>query len=1043
MSARRIFISTVTNEFKSCRERVSADLGLFDVIVANQEEYIVPTPSGQTILLELDNYISRCDAVIHLIGQQTSKEGDPASKNAVDDLFRRYGDFSRVTGLSEAELRAMSYTQWEAWLAYYHIKKTRPEMRLLLAKPAPGFTPDHPPHAPTAVDQAESQKWHESELQKRGHYASKIIFPSAVELSNSLLKLLHTMLQPRVEQKIAPSRIVSRHTASETNKLEFLGREPELVLLDQAWLPTQNQEPGTQNQEQKTTNLLSIIAWGGVGKTALIAEWINRRFVQREWKNADGQPDPVRYFDWTFYDQGTRADDATHAGAASVGSFFETALRFFGDPDPNLPGKGARLAALIQAQRSLLVLDGLEPLQYPPSHPQDGQITDPDLHTLLATLAQRNPGLCVLTSRQALTGLTGVKEHPLDELPETVAIRLLQKIGVIGTDADLAEAVRDYFGHALSLIVLGRFLFVKGGDIRIRKQIPLEKANDNRQQTITRNAWHVLEAYEAWLASPDGRPGDLQALRLMGLFDRPANPECLAVLRRAPAIPGLTEHLVPLDDDAWNAVLHRLDEAHLIQLRYPPRAEGSLAPRPEARQVPADAHPLIREYFAKQLRDHHAAGHQQAHSRLFDFLCQSTEYQPATLDGLQPLYQAVVHGCWAGRQQEACDQVYFDRILRGTGPGGYYSTNQLGAIGANLGAVAAFFEAPWTRLSPNLSDPAQAWLLNEAAFCLRALGRLTEAVEPMRAGLEMRIKQQVWKSAAIIASNLSELEVTLGRVGEAVADARRAIAFADRSGDAFQRMARRTAAADALHQSGERDEARRLFEQAEDMQREDQPEFDLLYSLRGFRYCDLILAPAERAAWGSVIGQRRASPFGGVREAEPGDAQPAKGPQPPAAPALAEAERRANQALNIAVKHGLSLLSVALDHLTLARVALYRALLDPIPHSSFDIPHFASALDGLRKADQADELPKALLTAALQHHCLGGDAEAARRDLDEAQQIAERGPMPLYLADVHLHRARLFHERAELAQARALIETHGYGRRKEELADAEAAAVDW
>jgi hypothetical protein len=32
---------------------------------------------------------------------------------------------------------------------------------------------------------------------------------------------------------------------------------------------------------------------------------------------------------------------------------------------------------------------------------------------------------------------------------------------------------------------------------------------------------------------------------------------------------------------------------------------------------------------------------------------------------------------------------------------------------------------------------------------------------------------------------------------------------------------------------------------------------------------------------------------------------------------------------------------------------------------------------------------------------------------------------------------------AELAKARALIEKHGYGRRREELADAEAAAAHW
>jgi hypothetical protein len=47
--------------------------------------------------------------------------------------------------------------------------------------------------------------------------------------------------------------------------------------------------------------------------------------------------------------------------------------------------------------------------------------------------------------------------------------------------------------------------------------------------------------------------------------------------------------------------------------------------------------------------------------------------------------------------------------------------------------------------------------------------------------------------------------------------------------------------------------------------------------------------------------------------------------------------------------------------------------------------------------------------------------------------------MPLHLADVHLHRARLFRDRDELASARALIEKHGYWRRKEELQDAEAA----
>jgi hypothetical protein len=545
-----------------------------------------------------------------------------------------------------------------------------------------------------------------------------------------------------------------------------------------------------------------------------------------------------------------------------VGSFFQKALEHFGDPEPEKPEKkAARLAKLIQKQRSLLILDGLEPLQYPPHHPQTGQITDPDLRELLGLLAQFNPGLCLVSSRQALSDFRSgdaspIRQHDLEDLPLEAAVSLLRKMQITGTDEDLKQAAKDYACHALSLIVLGRFLFVKGGDIRIRDQIKLERASENRNQQITRNAWHVLEAYEEWLSSPQGNAADVQALRLTRLFDRPASVDCLAALRRPPAMAGLTDALVGLSDDKWNGVLLRLHEAHLIQLRFPAVEAGSFAPRPEPCQVALDAHPLIREYFAKRLREQQPEAFREAHSRLFDHLCATTEHRPDGLDGLQPLYQAVVHGCLAGRQPEACVKVYHERILRGTGDDGYYSAHKLGAIGADLGAVAAFFDQPWSLLSPNLGEAAQSWLLNEAGYRLGALGRLTEAREPMRVGLERRVREKSWANAARSASNLSELEVTLGLLGEAVVSARRGIEFADESGDAFQQMCNRITAADALHQSGtpgERRESRGLFEKAESLQREDQPQFDLLYSLQGFRYCDLILAPAERAAWNVVL----------------------------------------------------------------------------------------------------------------------------------------------------------------------------------------------
>ena len=51
-------------------------------------------------------------------------------------------------------------------------------------------------------------------------------------------------------------------------------------------------------------------------------------------------------------------------------------------------------------------------------------------------------------------------------------------------------------------------------------------------------------------------------------------------------------------------------------------------------------------------------------------------------------------------------------------------------------------------------------------------------------------------------------------------------------------------------------EAETRFRDAEQMQKDDQPDYPLLYSLRGFRYCDLLLAAPERAAWRKNEGGR-------------------------------------------------------------------------------------------------------------------------------------------------------------------------------------------
>ena len=92
-----------------------------------------------------------------------------------------------------------------------------------------------------------------------------------------------------------------------------------------------------------------------------------------------------------------------------------------------------------------------------------------------------------------------------------------------------------------------------------------------------------------------------------------------------------------------------------------------------------------------------------------------------------------------------------------------------------------------------------------------------------------------------------------------VGDAEQSVTYADRSGDAFTRETNTARLADALHQAGRRAEAEMRFREAEQMQAERQPAYPLLYSLRGFRYCDLLLAAPERAAWGAHAPSRAVS----------------------------------------------------------------------------------------------------------------------------------------------------------------------------------------
>lgn len=779
---------------------------------------------------------------------------------------------------------------------------------------------------------------------------------------------------------------------------QFFGRKRELKLLDDALA-------------DNNTRIVQFIAPGGTGKTMLLQHWL------------DQHKDFPVVMAWSFYSQGSSDDKQV-----SATPFFEHAFdklnaekREFRCEDD----KGEYLAELLNKQPGLLVLDGLEPLQHG-GFGMKGELKDRAIRALLKTLAGGvQNGLCVITTRLAVLDIqarSGVVSHDLHNLEVADGVALLQSLKVNGRQAQLEQAVQDYGRHALALSLLGNALATfQDGDVQ--KRDLLSDLVDEQGDPSSRHAFKVMQAYNDWLSGTT----ELQVLQVLGLFDHPVGIEVIKRLWDA-QIPGLTAVDETQTDanakafKSWQSAIKALrDDHHLLLAKQP----GSDL---------LDCHPLLREYFGRRLQSQTEVW-RQAHRCLYEYYKTLPEKQlPDTLSEMQPLFAAISHGCAAGLQQLALDEVYWPRIRRENET---YLIRKLGAFTDDLAVLAHFFSPPWQQPDTALREDDQAAVLSWAGFDLRALGRLAEAVQPMQEGLAMAVKQQAWQNAAIAAGNLSELTLTLGDLSEALHYGAQTVDYADRSGDLFQRMISRSTHADALLLSGELDAALALFEQAEQIQQQDQPEYPRLYSLRGFQYCDLLLTQGEA----TQVLARAEQTLAWAKQANAGLltmaleqlslakahcllAYPASAQPPQAIAALNATDAQAD---------------------SLNADAAANAKLKPAPstckpdHAELAETFIEQAVAGLRAAGEQRLLPLALLTRAALSR-LQQNFSPAHKDLAEVLDIAEAANMRLHRCDYHLEAARLaLAERDAKAaadhcdQAEQLIKATGYLRRQPEL----------
>jgi len=495
---------------------------------------------------------------------------------------------------------------------------------------------------------------------------------------------------------------------------------------------------------------LAVIGLGGIGKSALTWDWLQRQLRQ-------GQAPPLVVW-WSFYE----TDGTMDRLMAQV-------LAHFGD-DPRqfmtLRATVDRVIFRLQTNPALLILDGAERLlraygslgaAYQADETEGGaagagmrQCIDPVTDTLLAWLAQ--PGLTqattLMSSRmfpQELTGrsgglLAGVRRHDLTGLFPDDAQELFRQAGIQATRAEVIAVAEPVGYHPLSLRLLAQTAAndpQRPGDLRAA-------ANYDPQADLLGKRQHILS--RAYDSLPETAR---QTLSRLAAFRSSVGWE--------------TVDAVLGDNPQTRQDLRRLEERGLLQCA-----------RTDDAAVHYDLHPIVRRYaYARLLNG------REIHAQLVSyFKAVPRPEKVQTLADLTPLIEQYHHLTRSGRYDDA--RVFFrDRLHNPL----YY---QLGAYQVYAELLRALIPDGEAR-PPRLQDErAQAWTLNTLANSYSLVGRPAAARPLFEQQIAIREKQGDKKNTAIGLGNLAQQQIAIGSFTAAATNLRRSIVLCQEIEDRLQ-----------------------------------------------------------------------------------------------------------------------------------------------------------------------------------------------------------------------------------------------------------------
>jgi hypothetical protein len=492
--------------------------------------------------------------------------------------------------------------------------------------------------------------------------------------------------------------------------LHFKGRRALLASLED-WLAAPS----------PTTHVVSLIAVGGAGKTAIVERLVGGLCRTRL---AGG------LFVWSFYENNRTEEFLQRACEYFAGRVLDDAL-----------GRLHHLQQTLEDGRPhVLVLDGIELVQEArdggAQRPR-GSLTDPLLKRLLrAVAAGLGHARAIITSRFPLPDLRDWEDdrrhraESLDALDAEAAVAVFEAWGVRGDHDALVEMASHCGFHALSVSVLAAYLGeVAGGDLRAAAGFDLGAASAG--DLLAAKLSRVLTAYAAALSMDERR-----ALAVLSTLPRGVDSETLDLLSARTAlrdVEGIID-LVARDARAPGRRRERIGgaramEAHLERLR---RTGLVFAYREAARpgapsRLLYTAHPFVRDFFK------HLVNVEEVNRTLAELVRPSVTHRPgqgaASRAELDRAEELIEHLVLAGKPRAAHD-TYLVTL------GGYAHLAALGEhvrgrrileqiVGGRLATQGDLGAARLGRLA--LLPPELYALLRELGHYALAMGELDHA----------------------------------------------------------------------------------------------------------------------------------------------------------------------------------------------------------------------------------------------------------------------------------------------------------------------------